>query len=100
MKITQQRDSDKNIALSTMDIDTFVQKIKTETKVHPVSSFREQLKYSLPDTHIAETDKPSKILPAAEFRKVDNVKQLKAYNGIVELTVGPLSGKAEVFHAQ
>lgn len=96
MKITQQRDSDKNIALSTMDIDTFVQKIKTETKAHPVSSFREQLKYSLPDTHIAETDKPSKILPAAEFRKVDNVKQLKTYNGIVELTVGPLSGKAEV----
>ena len=96
MKITQQRESDKNIALSTMDIDTFVQKIKTEIKAQPVSSFREQLKYTLPETRIAETDKPSKILPAAEFRKVDNVKQLKTYNGIVELTVGPLSGKAEV----
>lgn len=95
MKITQQRDSDTNIALSTIDIDTFAQKIKTETKVQPVSSFRERLKYTLPDTCVAEADKPSKIIPAAEFRKVNNVKQLKAYNGIVELTVGPLSGKAE-----
>lgn len=96
MKITQQKDRETNIALSTIDIDNFVQKIKTETKAQPVSSFREQLKYTLPDMHIDEADKPSKILPAAEFRKVEKVKQLKAYNGIVELTIGPLSGKAEV----
>lgn len=96
MKITQQKDRETNIALSTIDIDSFVQKIKTETKAQPVSSFREQLKYTLPDMRIDEADKPSKILPAAEFRKVEKVKQLKAYNGIVELTVGPLSGKAEV----
>lgn len=96
MKITQQRDSDTNIALTTIDIDTFVQKIETETKAQPVSSFRKHLRYTLPGTCIAEADKPAKILPAAKFRKVNNVKQLKAYNGIIELTVGPLSGKAEV----
>lgn len=96
MKITQQRDSDTNTAISTIDIDAFVQKIKTETKAQPVSSFREKLKYTLPDARVAEADKPAKIMPAAEFRKVNNVKQLKAYNGLVELTVGPLSGKAEI----
>lgn len=95
MKITQQRDSRTNTAVSTMDIDTFVQKIKTETKTKPVSSFREQLRYTLPGTQISEANKPAKIMPAAEFRKVDNLKQLKTYNGIVELTVGPLSGRAE-----
>ncbi len=96
MKVTQQRDSETNSALSTMDIDTFVQKLKTETKAQPVSSFREQLKYTLPGEQLAEGSKPPKIIPAAEFRKISNVKQLKAYNGIVELTVGPLSGKAEI----
>ena len=95
MKITQQRDSRTNTTVSTMDIDTFVQKIKTETKTKPVSSFREQLRYTLPGTQISEANKPAKIMPAAEFRKVDNLKQLKTYNGIVELTVGPLSGRAE-----
>lgn len=95
MKITQQRESNTKVTLSTIDIDLFVEKIKTETKAQPVSSFRQKLRYALPGTPIAEADKPAKIMPAAEFRKTDNVKQLKAYNGIVELTVGPLAGKAE-----
>ncbi|NDV60647.1 helicase [Bacteroides sp. 519] len=96
MKITQQRYTDTGTTLSTMDINTFVQKIKTETKAQPVSGFREQLKGILPDMSIDEEHKPPRILPAAEFRKVNNQKQLKAYNGIIELTVGPLSGKAEI----
>lgn len=96
MKITQQRDNDTGITLSTMDIDTFVQKLKTETKAQPVTIFRQQLKNILPGMLISEANKPPRILPAAEFRKVNNIKEMKAYNGIVELTVGPLSGKAEI----
>lgn len=96
MKITQQRYSNANIVLSTMDMDTFVQKLQTEIKSQPVSAFRKLLKGVLPGTSIAEEHKPPRILPAAEFRKENNMKQLKAYNGIVELTVGPLSGKAEI----
>lgn len=38
----------------------------------------------------------AKVLPAAEFRKTNGVCQMKTYNGIVELTVGPLSGKSEI----
>ncbi|NDV60318.1 BT4734/BF3469 family protein [Bacteroides sp. 519] len=96
MKITQQRDSNTGFALTTSDIDTFVLKVQTETKAQPVSAFREQLKSILPGMQITEANKLPRILPAAEFRKVNNQKQLKAYNGIVELTVGPLSGKAEI----
>lgn len=96
MKITQQRNSNTDIALSIIDIDTLVQKIKTETKAQPVSAFRKLLQGALPGIKIAEENKPPRILPAAEFRKVNNIKQLKTYNGMVELTVGPLMGKAEV----
>lgn len=96
MKITQQRYSDKNIALSTMDLDVYVEKIKTEIKSQPVSSFRELLKYTLPGAHIEESEKPPRIIPAAEFHKVNDCMELKTYNGLVELTVGPLSDKTEV----
>ena len=38
MKITQLREKDGNLTLSTTDLDTFLQKIKTETKTQPVSN--------------------------------------------------------------
>lgn len=102
MKITQLREKDGNLTLSTTDLDTFLQKIKTETKTKPVSAFREHLKYALPDKRCTEADRLTKVIPAAEFRKTDGTGQMKAYNGIIELTVGPLSGKAEIalFHCQ
>lgn len=96
MKITQLREKDGNLTLSTTDLDTFLQKIKTETKTKPVSAFREHLKYALPDKRCTEADRLPKVMPAAEFRKTDGTGQMKAYNGIIELTVGPLSGKAEI----
>jgi len=96
VKITQLREKDGNMTLSTMDLDTFLQKIKTETKTKPISTYREQLRYTLPDKRCGEANRLPQVIPAAEFRKTDGVRQMKAYNGIVELTVGPLSGKAEV----
>ena len=41
-------------------------------------------------------NKLPQIIPAAEFRKVNGQKQMKNYNGIVELTIGPLSNKSEI----
>ena len=96
MKITQLRDKDKTTALTTMDMETWIGKTRTETKTQPVSAFREVLRYSLPDSRCYEADKLPKILPAAEFRRTEGGKQMKSYNGIVELTVGPLSGGPEI----
>ena len=96
MKITQLRDKDKTTALTTMDMETWIGKTRTETKTQPVSAFREVLRYSLPDSRCYEADKLPKILPAAEFRRAEGGKQMKSYNGIVELTVGPLSGGPEI----
>ena len=92
MKITQLRDKDKTTALTTMDMETWIGKTRTETKTQPVSAFREVLRYSLPDSRCYEADKLPKILPAAEFRRTEGGKQMKSYNGIVELT-GDYIGK-------
>ena len=49
MKITQLRDKEETTALTTMDIETWIEKTKTEIKARPVTVFREMLKYTLPD---------------------------------------------------
>ena len=36
------------------------------------------------------------MIPAAAFGRVNGVKRMKTYNGIVELAIGPLAGKTEV----
>ena len=41
-------------------------------------------------------NKLPQIIPAAEFRRVNGQKQMKNYNSIVELTIGPLSNKSEI----
>lgn len=96
MKITQLRDKEGVVALITMDMETWINKTRTETKAKPVSAFRETLQYALPNSRCFEADKLPKILPAAEFSKTGSGKQMKKYNGIVELTVGPLNGRAEI----
>lgn len=96
MKLTQLRVKDKTTALTTIEIDAWVAKMKIEIKTQPVSAFRETLRYFLPDNRCQEADKLPKILPAAEFRRTADGKQMKSYNGIVELTVGPLSGRSEI----
>ena len=96
MKITQLRDKEETTALTTMDIETWIEKTKTEIKARPVTVFREMLKCTLPDERCYGADKLPKILPAADFRRTEGGKQMKSYNGIVELTVGPLSGKSEI----
>lgn len=96
MKITQLRKSETATALSVIDLDVLVEKLKIEIKSRPVSTFREQLGYNFPGKHCEAINKLPQIIPAAEFRRVNGVMQMKAYNGMVELTVGPLSNHAEV----
>ena len=96
MKVTQLKEKNNAIALSTINLDKLVEKIKTETQLRPVSNFREQLKYALPNEQCTTAERLPKVLPAAEFYRDNGGKSMKKYNGIIELTVGPLSGKAEV----
>ena len=96
MKITQLRRSEGTTALSVYDLETFIPRIKTEIKSRPISTFRDQLRYLLPGDHCSAAEKLPEIILAAEFKRIDGVMQMKVYNGLVELTVGPLSNKAEI----
>lgn len=97
IKITQVRESKNNTAQSTLTLDALVERIRREVKTCPVSVFRNQLRYTLPGNHCEAADKLPKIMPAAQFRRSDGGGwQMKAYNGLVELTVGPLAGRTEV----
>lgn len=96
MKITQTRESDDKETLNVIDIDLLIEKMKTETKQRPVSTLRQALHYVLPDETCSLANKLTKVIPAAAFGRVNGVKRMKTYNGIVELTVGPLTGKTEV----
>lgn len=96
MKITQIREKEGAEALSVLELETWMEKMKTETKTHPVSGLREALQFVLPGERCSGIDKLPKIIPAAVFGRAGGVKRMKSYNGIVELSVGPLAGKAEV----
>lgn len=96
MKITQIRETESAEAISVLNLESFVEKIKVEIKARPVSGFREALHYVLPGESCHLSGKLPKIIPAVAFGRVNGVKRMKAYNGIVELSVGPLAGKAEI----
>lgn len=96
MKITQIRENGDTEALSVVNIDLLIEKMKRETKLRPVSELRQALHFVLPDEPCSLTSKLPRVIPAATFGRVNGVKQMKTYNGIVELTVGPLAGKTEV----
>ncbi len=96
MKITQIRENGDTEALSATDIDLLIEKMKKETKLRPVTGLRQALHFVLPDEPCSLASKLPRVIPAAAFGRVNGVKRMKTYNGIVELTIGPLAGKTEV----
>ena len=96
MKITQIRENGDTEALSVTDIDLLIEKMKKETKLRPVTGLRQALHFVLPDEPCSLANKLPRVIPAAAFGRVNGVKRMKTYNGIVELTIGPLAGKTEV----
>ena len=61
-----------------------------------MTGLRQALHFVLPGEPCSFAGKLPKIMPAAVFGRVNGVRRMKVYNGIVELTVGPLAGKVEV----
>lgn len=96
MKITKLREKEGEPALSTISLEQLLERIKCETKQQPVSAFREELREILPYESYDYSKKLTRIIPAAEFGRTSDGQQMKNYNGIVELTVGPLTGKEEI----
>ena len=92
MKVTLVLINKKNaLKLSTKSMESFIERIKTDTKNGAVARRRQQLSY---DKYIEGYDSqyPSHVVyPSAEFKKDDNDNLcIKHFNGVVALTVDGL----------
>lgn len=98
MKLTFVLRNKKNaLKLSTKSLESFVERIKTDTKDRAVARRRKQLTMG---DYIDGYDRqyPSHLIyPSAEFEKDDNDNlRMKAFNGVVALTVENLDSQAEI----
>ena len=97
MKIGVIRKENATEVCSTCTIETFLEKVKKETKGRYISQLRERIPSLLgSNISFAHMDKIPRIYPVAEFRHTkDGTWKFKQYNGIVLVEVDNLSGLAE-----
>ena len=97
MKIGLIRKENAKEVWSVCTIDTFIEKVKRESKGQYISRLRE----ALPSMQGSEgrfvfIDKIPRVYPVSEFRRTnDGGRKFKRYNGIVMVEVNQLSGIAE-----
>ena len=97
MKIGLIRKENAREVWSVGTLDTFIEKVKRESKGQYISRLRE----ALPSMQGSEgrfvfIDKIPRVYPVAEFRRTnDGGRKFKRYNGIVMVEVNQLSGIAE-----
>lgn len=91
------RDKKNALKLSTKTIESFMERIKTDSKDYTVGRRREQFRYT---DNIESYDRqfPSHLIyPSAEFEKDENDNlRMKTFNGVVALTVEGLETTAEI----
>lgn len=95
--IREEKESGKEV-FSPCDVDTFFDKIKTETKAGYITALRELLP-ALEGTlsHYEHIDKLPRVYPAVEYgRTREGERKMKRYNGLVQIEVNKLSGPYEV----
>ena len=97
MKIGLIRKENATEVWSVCTIDTFIEKVKRESKGQYISRLREALpSMQGSEGRFASIDKIPRVYPVAEFRRTnDGGRKFKRYNGIVMVEVNQLSGIAE-----
>ena len=97
MKIGVIRKTNATEVWSVCTIETFLEKVKRETKGRYISQLRERLpSLQGSDVRFIHMDKIPLIYPVAEFRRTqDGCWKFKQYNGIVLIEVNHLSGLPE-----
>ena len=98
MKLSLVLRNKKNaLKLSTKSLESFIERIKTDTKDGAVARRRRQLGYG---DHIEGYDRqyPSHLIyPSAVFEKDDNDNlRMKTFNGVVALTIDGLENQADI----
>ena len=97
MKIGVLRKTNATEVGSICTMETFMEKVKRETKGKYISQLRERLpSLQGSENRFVHIDKIPRIYPVAEFRRTkDGNWKFKQYNGIVLVEVNNLSGLAE-----
>ena len=97
MKIGVLRKTNATEIASICTMETFMEKVKRETKGKYISQLRERLpSLQGSENRFIHLDKIPRIYPVAEFRRTkDGSWKFKQYNGIVLVEVNHLSGLAE-----
>ena len=97
MKIGVLRKTNATDVGSICTMETFMEKVKRETKGKYISQLRERLpSLQGSENRFIHIDKIPRIYPVAEFRRTkDGSWKFKQYNGIVLVEVNNLSGLAE-----
>ena len=97
MKIGVIRQENATEVCSTCTMETFLEKVKKETKGKYISQLRERLpSLQGSEGRFIHLDKIPRVYPVAEFRRTkDGSWKFKQYNGIVLVEVNNLSGVAE-----
>lgn len=86
-------------AISTCEVESFVERIKTETKERHITALRSLLDYTGADGRgsYEHIDKLPRVYPAVEYcRQRCGERMWKRYNGVVMLEVNQLASIAEV----
>ena len=95
MKVTLVLRNKKNaLKLSTRSMESFIERIKTDTKNGAVTRRRRQLSYGDYIQGYDEQNPSHIVYPSAEFKKDDNDNLcMKHFNGVVALTINGLEDK-------
>lgn len=99
MKITlirEEKEKGKEI-ISICNVDSLIEKIKTETKSKHVTALRKIIPQLEGTTvHYEYIDKLPRIYAAAEYtRSKEGERRMKTYNGLIQIEVNKLSGLSE-----
>ena len=95
------RDKKNALKLSTRNLESFIERIKTDTKDGAVARRRRQLSFGNNASGFDRLYPSHLIYPSAVFEKDDNDNlRMKTFNGVVALTVGRLENLEEVEDAK
>lgn len=102
MNITlfRQKRNTQETTVSTMALDAFLERIKTDTKDNYILAYREILNTLDNPEHWTYADRIPRVCFFSEYKKVDGQNQWKAYTGITVLTITGLNNLMEVEKAK
>jgi predicted P-loop ATPase len=93
MNVTQYKDGSKSV--KTFSLSELVDTMKDRASGRAVEEFREKLEECPPGCPCPAASKLPRIVFGAEYRKKNGEMKMAAYNGLVLLEVGNLSGYTE-----